>query len=90
MGSVWLAEDVELGRRVAVKVLGPDADRARFEREARAVAALADPNICQLYDFGEDTPRGLVDRHVLRRRPPHPLDLRDLFEDQAQGLVDRE
>ena len=57
MASVWLAEDAELGRRVAVKLLGPNADRARFEREARSAAALAHPNICQLYDYGEDEGR---------------------------------
>jgi serine/threonine protein kinase len=53
MSSVWLAEDEELARRVAVKVLAPSADRARFEREARAAAALSHPNICALYDYGE-------------------------------------
>jgi serine/threonine-protein kinase len=53
MSSVWLAEDEELGRRVAVKTLAPSADRARFEREARAAAALSHPNICSLYDYGE-------------------------------------
>jgi eukaryotic-like serine/threonine-protein kinase len=54
MAEVWAAEDVELGRRVAVKLLGSDADPARFEREARAVAAVAHPNICQVYDYGEE------------------------------------
>src|SRR5690349_12729649 len=53
MSSVWLAQDEELGRRVAVKMLGPSADRARFDREARAVAALSHPNIGALYDYGE-------------------------------------
>jgi serine/threonine protein kinase len=53
MSAVWLAEDEELQRRVAVKVLTPSADRARFEREARAAAALSHPNICSLYDYGE-------------------------------------
>jgi serine/threonine-protein kinase len=53
MSVVWLAQDEELARRVAVKVLGPSADRARFEREARAAAALSHPNICSLYDYGE-------------------------------------
>src|SRR5580765_3213282 len=53
MSEVWLAEDLELGRLVAIKLLAPDADTARFEREARAVASLAHPNITQLYDYGE-------------------------------------
>jgi eukaryotic-like serine/threonine-protein kinase len=53
MSSVWLAEDLELERRVAVKLLSPAADRARFEREARSAAALSHPNLCALYDYGE-------------------------------------
>ena len=53
MSSVWLAQDEELGRQVAVKMLAQSADRARFEREARAAAALSHPNICLLYDYGE-------------------------------------
>src|SRR3954454_18459709 len=50
----WSAEDQELGRRVAIKLLAPNADTLRFEREARAVASLGHPNITQLYDYGED------------------------------------
>ncbi len=53
MSSVWLAQDEELGRQVAVKTLALSADRARFEREARAAAALSHPNICSVYDYGE-------------------------------------
>src|SRR5919199_6529037 len=53
MSEVWRATDDELERTVAVKLLRPDADRARFEREARSVAALSHPNINQLYDYGE-------------------------------------
>jgi serine/threonine-protein kinase len=53
MSSVWLAQDEELERRVAVKMLAQSADPARFEREARAAAALSHPNICSLYDYGE-------------------------------------
>src|SRR6266567_4409899 len=57
MSEVWLANDAELDRRVALKLLAPDADTARFDREARAVASLAHPNITQLYDYGEDEGR---------------------------------
>src|SRR5437867_5752024 len=53
MSEVWLATDTELSRPVALKLLAPNADRERFTREARAVAALSHPNIVQLFDFGE-------------------------------------
>ena len=57
MGEVYKARDTRLDRTVAVKVLpghiaqGEDV-RARFEREARAVASLNHPNICSLFDIG--------------------------------------
>ena len=56
---VYLAEDARLERRVALKILptefASDEDRiARFEREARAVAALSHPGIAVLYEIGED------------------------------------
>jgi Tol biopolymer transport system component len=59
MGEVYRARDTRLGRDVAVKVLpekfAADADAlARFEREARAVAALSHPNILGIFDFGGD------------------------------------
>ncbi len=59
MGVVWLAQDENLGRRVALKMLRDDLanspeKRARFEREARSVAALNHPNIVTLYAVGED------------------------------------
>src|SRR6478672_453771 len=57
MSEVWRAEDLELGRDVAIKLLAPEADTARFEREARAVASLAHPNVMQLYDYGESDGR---------------------------------
>jgi len=53
MSEVWRAEDETLERPVAVKLLAPSADQARFDREARAVASLSHPNIVQLYDYGE-------------------------------------
>ncbi|MDH3285538.1 MAG: serine/threonine-protein kinase, partial [Acidobacteriota bacterium] len=66
MGVVWKAEDTKLGRLVALKVL-PEAmaadpeRRARFEREARAVAALSHPNIVTLHSVEEaSTPDGTM------------------------------
>jgi len=55
--SVFLAMDLELGRQVAVKILGQDWTRdkdllTRFRNEARAIAILDHPNILQIYDFG--------------------------------------
>jgi eukaryotic-like serine/threonine-protein kinase len=52
MAEVWAAEDLELERRVAIKLL-LGADPKRFAREARAAAGLSHPAICQLYDYGE-------------------------------------
>jgi len=54
MGEVYRARDARLGRDVAIKIL-PSTDpdlKARFEREARAIAALTHPHICTLYDVG--------------------------------------
>ena len=51
MGEVWKARDTRLDRTVAIKVAKADFTD-RFEREARAVAALNHPNICALYDVG--------------------------------------
>ncbi len=57
MGQVWLARQESLDRMVAVKVLpkelaGDPSFRARFEREAKAAAALIHPNVIQIYSFG--------------------------------------
>jgi tetratricopeptide (TPR) repeat protein/tRNA A-37 threonylcarbamoyl transferase component Bud32 len=57
MGTVYVAEDTILGRRVAVKFLTTDSrkrhHRARFLREARSVSTLTHQNIAALYDYGE-------------------------------------
>jgi serine/threonine protein kinase len=57
MGEVYRAHDTRLNRTVALKILAgdpasTDTARARFEREARAVASVTHPNICALYDVG--------------------------------------
>src|SRR5262245_6226939 len=51
MGQVWKARDTRLDRHVAIKTSSEQFSE-RFEREARAVAALNHPHICQLYDVG--------------------------------------
>ena len=51
MGEVFRAVDTRLGRAVAIKTTREQFS-ARFEREARAIASLNHPNICQLYDVG--------------------------------------
>src|SRR5262245_39576173 len=61
MGEVYRARDTRLGREVAIKVLpervaADPAALVRFEREAKAVAALSHPNILALHDFGRDGP----------------------------------
>ena len=53
MSEVWCATDTELGRRVALKLLAPNEDITRFEHEARTFAALAHPNVTQVYDYGQ-------------------------------------
>ena len=53
MGEVWKARDTRLHRIVAVKQLKA-RHSARFEQEARAIAALNHPHICQIHDIGPD------------------------------------
>jgi len=53
MGEVWKARDTRLSRIVAVKRL-TEQHSGRFEQEARAIAALNHPHICQIYDVGPD------------------------------------
>jgi TolB-like protein/tRNA A-37 threonylcarbamoyl transferase component Bud32/Tfp pilus assembly protein PilF len=52
-GEVWKARDTRLGRDVAIKRLTRERS-TRFEQEARAIAALNHPNICQIHDVGPD------------------------------------
>jgi TolB-like protein/predicted Ser/Thr protein kinase len=70
MGEVWKARDTRLNRDVAIKV-SEQQFSGRFEREARAIAALNHPNICTLYDIG---PNYLVMEFIegLPPRGPQP------------------
>jgi len=59
-GTVYLARDRRIGREVALKIIGRDADAlghsrtARMQREAEAVSRLEHPGICTVYEYGED------------------------------------
>ncbi|HEX7085823.1 MAG TPA: FlgO family outer membrane protein [Vicinamibacterales bacterium] len=71
MGEVYRAVDSRLGRHVAVKVLRPEVARdperrARFEREARAVAALNHPGICAVHDIGAHDDTDFLVMELLR------------------------
>src|SRR5258706_10196168 len=71
MGEVYRARDPRLDRDVAIKV-SQEEFTDRFEREARAVAALNHPNICHLYDVG---PNYLVMELIEGESPQGPLPL---------------
>lgn len=70
-GEVWLARDERLGRDVAVKLLGVEADaafRERFTDEARRAAVVSHPNVVTVFDQGQDGPDAyMVMEHVRGR-----------------------
>ena len=72
---VYLAQDLELGRPVAIKVLGPDLARdpqivERFRQAANTAASVHDPSIVTIYDCGRGPGRGVRRDGVRRRREP--------------------
>jgi len=108
MGEVYRARDVRLDRTVAIKILpslvaSDQESRHRFEREARAIAALSHPHICTLYDVGEEVITGdtspvqfLVMEHLegetladALRRKQLPLDQVLRIGTQCAAALDR-
>jgi len=67
MGTVYAAEDESLGRRIAVKTIISidESSRERFRREARAAAAVNHPNVCQVYEIGEDSGQMFIAMELL-------------------------
>jgi serine/threonine protein kinase/Tfp pilus assembly protein PilF len=100
MGEVYRAKDTRLGREVAIKVLpdhlGGDASAlARFEREAKVLAAVSHPNILTIFDVGRDSGLSFVVMELLpgetlrtrisQRRPRWP-DAVQMGIEIAEGL----
>jgi len=101
MGEVYRAREARLNRDVAIKVLREDdaasvESRSRFEREARAIAALNHPNIVAVYDFGVEAGQQyivseLVEgeslRALLMGKPVPTRKLLDVATQVADGLA---
>ena len=102
MGVVYRAEDTALHRRVALKVLlagklADEAARLRLLREARAAAALDHPNLCTVFDVGEDAGRiylamqlveGRTLAAVLRERRLGSAEVLGVARDVAAALAE--
>jgi predicted Ser/Thr protein kinase len=98
MGTLYLARDPALGRTVAIKLLSVRSAelRERFEREARAAAALKHHNIVTIYDVGDEDGQPFIAMEfvagetlaeiVSRRAPLSPLRKIELLQELCSGL----
>lgn len=102
MGDVFLAQDIRLDRKVAIKMLpaksiGNEQAKRRLFREAKAAATLDHPNICAIYEVGEEGDcayiamqyiEGRTLSHMIKNNPLSPLEVVDIGIQAAEALAE--